>query len=388
MATGLQTWSKTAATNATADSAVNWAEGMAPSAVNDSARAEMASAAKYRDDNNGTLITSGSTTAYTVSSNQVSTASVAGYTISVQFHATNDSSATLNVDSVGGLPMQLTAGTNLSGGEFGVGTIHEFTCSTGATAWIARSPNLTATANLQTNSVTYPKIQNESDNTLLANVQGAGWPPQEVVFGKGIVINTTSTTTSLAAFTSTTTSTAIPFTITAPAFPPTAAFKNLSIKVTGTSSATCAADFATLATSGSSNFQTVALSGAINFGTNGAVNTLDAGTLASNTWYAVYGIATPGGSAGWLASTSFTTPLLPSGYTYKARLGALITTTSTASSSTLWNLSIRPARSIRSRRSRDSQYSQYGKWRCRYVLSNGPNMGHRFYKQFHSSDRL
>src|SRR2546430_705143 len=51
----LYKWSKTAANNATADSTINWAEGMAPSAVNDSARAEMAAVAKWRDDISGTL---------------------------------------------------------------------------------------------------------------------------------------------------------------------------------------------------------------------------------------------------------------------------------------------------------------------------------------------
>ena len=47
---GVPLWSTTAASNANADPAVNWAEGMAPSAVNDSARATMASVAKWRDD--------------------------------------------------------------------------------------------------------------------------------------------------------------------------------------------------------------------------------------------------------------------------------------------------------------------------------------------------
>ena len=42
-------WSRTAAANATADSTINWAEGQSPSSVNDSARALMAAAAKYRD---------------------------------------------------------------------------------------------------------------------------------------------------------------------------------------------------------------------------------------------------------------------------------------------------------------------------------------------------
>src|SRR5882757_7545244 len=59
-------WSKTPVNNATADSTVNWAEGMAPSAVNDSARAEMAAVAKWRDDISGTLTTRGSTTVYSL----------------------------------------------------------------------------------------------------------------------------------------------------------------------------------------------------------------------------------------------------------------------------------------------------------------------------------
>lgn len=38
MATGIRAWSQTAATNASADSNIGWAEGQAPSTVNDSAR--------------------------------------------------------------------------------------------------------------------------------------------------------------------------------------------------------------------------------------------------------------------------------------------------------------------------------------------------------------
>ena len=49
----LHKWSQTAANNATADASVNWQEGQAPSSVNDSARAMMASVAKYRDDVSG-----------------------------------------------------------------------------------------------------------------------------------------------------------------------------------------------------------------------------------------------------------------------------------------------------------------------------------------------
>ena len=323
--TGMQVWSQTAATNASVNSNVNWAEGQAPSSVNDSARAAMASAAKWVSDNNGTLVTSGSTTAYTVATNQVESALTDGYTVSIKFHATNDTSATLAVDGLAAAPLQIRSGVNIGAAEFCVGSIHRFTFSSTAVAWLENSGIAPAT-------VRYNKIQIENDATLLGNTQGASWVPQEITIGTGLVISTTSTSTSQSAWTPTSTSTAIAFTLSAPNFPPTAAFKNLSIKVTGTSSATAAADFATLATSGSSQFQTLALSGNINLGANGSVNQLDAGSLASGTWYAVWGIANAAGSLqGFLASTSFTTPLLPSGYTYKARLGTLITSTSTAS---------------------------------------------------------
>ena len=140
MATGVQVWSGTAATNASADTNINWAEGMAPSQVNDSARAEMASVAKWRDDNNGSIVTGGSSTAYTVVTNQIEAALTAGYTIAVQFHATNDSSATLVVDGLAAKPIQVIPGTNLAGQEFVIGSIQKFTYSTTGTGqWLAQS---------------------------------------------------------------------------------------------------------------------------------------------------------------------------------------------------------------------------------------------------------
>ena len=142
MGTGVQVWSQTASNNATADSGFTWAEGMSPGLVDDSARGLMASVSKWVADNNGSLVTAGSSYAFTVSSNQVSTGLTAGYTIAVQFFATNDSSASLNVDSLGAAPLQLVSGTNLSGGEFQAGAIGSFTySSTGSGQWIASNYN-------------------------------------------------------------------------------------------------------------------------------------------------------------------------------------------------------------------------------------------------------
>src|SRR3954452_883273 len=93
-------WSKTANNNANADGTINWAEGMAPSAVNDSARAMMAAAAKYRDDISGALTTGGAGTAYTVASNQAFDTLANMNTAMIAFtpHATNGANPTLNVD--------------------------------------------------------------------------------------------------------------------------------------------------------------------------------------------------------------------------------------------------------------------------------------------------
>lgn len=107
MALPFYNWSKTAASNANADSTVNWAEGQSPSSVNDSARAMMASTAAYRDDTSGMLLTGGTSTAYTLSSNQVfsSKSAMNGAEIAVTIHATNGANPTLNVDGLGADPI-------------------------------------------------------------------------------------------------------------------------------------------------------------------------------------------------------------------------------------------------------------------------------------------
>ncbi len=113
MPSGVYTWSQTAATNATADSSINFAEGMAPSAVNDSARALMASVAKWRDDISGALGTGGTSTAYTVTTNQVfASAALMNYAeLNLLFVLTNGANPTLNVDGLGAVAITID-GTN------------------------------------------------------------------------------------------------------------------------------------------------------------------------------------------------------------------------------------------------------------------------------------
>lgn len=75
--------------------------------------------------------------------------------------------------------------------------------------------------------------------------------------------------------------------------------------------------------SGSVPFYSAAFSQVINCTTTGA-NGLDAGALGGNTWYNVFMISNGFAVAG-LASLSATAPVMPAGYTYWVRLGAMRT---------------------------------------------------------------
>jgi microcystin-dependent protein len=124
MALPFYNWSRTAASNATADSTVNWAEGMAPSAVNDSARAMMASTAAFRDDISGAIATGGTSTAYTVTSYQVfdTLAHLNGQMIAFTPHTTNGATVTLNVDGLGAKPLRSAPSVELQSGTLVQGT--------------------------------------------------------------------------------------------------------------------------------------------------------------------------------------------------------------------------------------------------------------------------
>ncbi len=143
MATGVQVWSPTPATNATADSNINWAEGMAPSAVNDSARSMMASVAKWRDDNTGvSVVTSGSSGALTVVTNQVEAALTTGFTIKATLGTNISGAATLAADGLAATSIftGLSTASLVTTGQFSANQIVSFVFSTGVgpgNGWIA-----------------------------------------------------------------------------------------------------------------------------------------------------------------------------------------------------------------------------------------------------------
>jgi hypothetical protein len=121
--TGLHLWSRTAASNATADSSINWAEGQSPSSVNDSARAMMARIAEWRDDLGG-ITTGGSATAYGVSTNRgfASAAAMDKAIITIIPHATSGAAPTLAVDGLTARQIRTATGVNVPTGALVAGT--------------------------------------------------------------------------------------------------------------------------------------------------------------------------------------------------------------------------------------------------------------------------
>jgi hypothetical protein len=147
MATGIYSWSQTAATNATADSTINYAEAQAPSTVNDSARAQMAVLAKWRDDISGVttanaiLTTAGTANVQTLATNGSIAALTNGWTVTFKVGAglTNTSSVTLAVDSLAAKAIQQISGSALVGYELVAGAVYTVTYHQPADAWVLQS---------------------------------------------------------------------------------------------------------------------------------------------------------------------------------------------------------------------------------------------------------
>lgn len=129
-------WSQTAASNATADSNINMREGMAPSQVNDSVRALMAAVAAWRDDMSGNLVTAGTSTSYTVTTNQSFSTLTDGLSFAARIHTTCGNIPVLNVDGRGSKAIASVYGTRITTGQLVSGAVHTFTYDSTDDKWI------------------------------------------------------------------------------------------------------------------------------------------------------------------------------------------------------------------------------------------------------------
>src|SRR5690606_14780309 len=100
MASSIYDWSTDPASNATADEDINWAEGMPPSGVNNSARQMMGRVAEYIKDIGGILESSGTANSITLTANSAITTYTNGLRFTFRAGATNNGAATLNVNNL------------------------------------------------------------------------------------------------------------------------------------------------------------------------------------------------------------------------------------------------------------------------------------------------
>jgi hypothetical protein len=116
-------WSETDASNNVA-SPRGFPEGMAPSGVNDSARAVMGAVKRFWNRNNGVKTTGGTANAQTLTYDVAAAAYCTGERFTFKAGATNTGSATLNVNSLGAKTIKTNAGDALVSGEIQSGSYY------------------------------------------------------------------------------------------------------------------------------------------------------------------------------------------------------------------------------------------------------------------------
>jgi hypothetical protein len=101
----------------------------------------MASAAKYRDDTAGSLTTGGTSTAYTLTTNQVfaSLTALDGMELSVKFNATNGAAPTLAVDGLTAKAINVSHATAVGTGVILANSVWGLTYNNSNNCFLLRS---------------------------------------------------------------------------------------------------------------------------------------------------------------------------------------------------------------------------------------------------------
>lgn len=173
MSGSIYSWSTTAAANGNSDPDVNFAEGQAPSTLNNSNRQVMARVAEYLADNGGALAAGGTANVITVTANSAFTAYADGLTLALRITTNNSAATTLNVNGIGAKSVRKMVGSGevaLSGAELQAGDMCVFRYSTAlngaAGGWLLLNPaidvpnlvTLTGSQTLTNKSLTAPTI--------------------------------------------------------------------------------------------------------------------------------------------------------------------------------------------------------------------------------------
>lgn len=170
----IQDWSKTAASNGTADTLINWAEGQPRASVNNSARSMMAAHAKNRDLNNGSYVTGGTANVQTFTSGIGYTAMPTALRVLLKIGPllTNTDTVTLNMDGIGPFTVYTQFSQPLPPGTLRADSYAEFLWQ--GTSWIMINAPAAALTNIRkiTVSGTYPVTT--ANVVVLAYCKGGG----------------------------------------------------------------------------------------------------------------------------------------------------------------------------------------------------------------------
>ena len=162
-----QSWSTTAADNASADSAINWAEGQARASVNNSSRSLMAAHAKNRNLLNGSIITGGTASAQTFTSGVGYTTIPTGLQVLVKIGPTLTSvvgtPTTLNMDGIGAVNIKNQRDENVEKGLV-AGTYAHFLYN--GTNWIWLEAELTTIINNSSTTIINQTIVNTTTGSV------------------------------------------------------------------------------------------------------------------------------------------------------------------------------------------------------------------------------
>lgn len=142
-------WDVVAANNATADSDLTWAEGQAPSTVNNSARVMMQRGKQLLIDLGGSLTVGGTANALTLTAQSAFTTLTNGRIVSFRITDDNTAATTLNVNAIGQkavVKMTEAGEAALVGAELQAGGIYTAQYSTaldgGSGAWLLVNPTM------------------------------------------------------------------------------------------------------------------------------------------------------------------------------------------------------------------------------------------------------
>ena len=119
------TWSENASLNADADSTINFVEGQAANTLNNSCRGVMAGVAGFKKDISGQLISTGSATAFALTTYATYDNLLDGERFRFRAHITNTGASTATINFLPSVTIVRISGAALQAGDIKVGEIYE-----------------------------------------------------------------------------------------------------------------------------------------------------------------------------------------------------------------------------------------------------------------------